>query len=95
MNATDPEVWTPQAVRPPKERLEDIRKRADRAADALGELATSICDMRYACPEHPAFAEMRWWWLVTMSCRNGMADISVHAEHYARTESETTEGGEE
>lgn len=95
MNTADPGVRTPRAVEPPKERLEDVRKRADRAADALGELAGAISEMRDKYPTHPAFAEMRWWWLVAMSCRNGMADISAHAEHYARAESETTEGGEE
>ncbi len=75
----------------PEEILDDIRERADRAANALADLAGAISEMRDKYPTHPAFAEMRWWWLVTMSCVNGMGDISAHAESLADAE----EGGVE
>ncbi len=83
MNATD---------KFPEEMLEDIRERACRAANALGELSVVISEMRDKYPTHPAFAEMRWWWSVAVSCMDLIGDISVHAEEQADAEEEG--GGE-
>ena len=83
-----------RAAGSPGEALGRIRRRAEEAANALGELAVDVCDMRYACPTHPASAEMRWWWAFATSAMDVIGDVAVRAGELSGTGMNGREGAD-
>ena len=78
----------------PEEMLDDIRERADRAANALDSLYGAIQNMLdvYPCFQSPL---MHDWCCRTVNASEDVSYIAARVEELADAEDETAEGGGE